>query len=143
RPPPTRSARSCGSGSRPTSTPAWSSWSTPSPRAPPARSSSGRSRSTPDHGARTRRGTRYTGSLPRPGSADEAVFVGEDGDLHPVAQSELAQDRAHVGLDRGLAGVDARGDLRVAQAPRDGVEDLALLLRELLELLGQGRACPV
>jgi hypothetical protein len=40
------------------------------------------------------------------------VFVGVDGDLHPVTQPELGEDAGDVALDRGLAEVEPGGDLR-------------------------------
>ena len=61
-------------------------------------------------------------------AADQPVLVGEDHDLHPVAQDELAQDRADVGLDGRLAGEDPARDLGVGQPPGDRGEDLALLV---------------
>src|SRR5258708_40253771 len=45
--------------------------------------------------------------------ADEPGFVGEDDCLDPVAQAELGQHPADMCLDRALAEVQARGDLRV------------------------------
>ena len=47
---------------------------------------------------------------------DEPVLVGEHHDLHPVAQAELAQDRADVGLHRRLAGEDQRRRSRCSTA---------------------------
>ena len=47
---------------------------------------------------------------------DDAVFVGVDGDLHPVAQIELGEDAGDVALDGGLAEIEPGGDLGVRQA---------------------------
>lgn len=66
----------------------------------------------------------------------QAVLVGEHDDLDAVAQTQLAQDRADVRLDRGLAEEDALGDLGVGESQGDGGEDLALLLRERPEAGG-------
>jgi hypothetical protein len=49
---------------------------------------------------------------------DDAVLVGEDGDLHPVAQAEPGEDAGDVALDGGLAEVETSGDLGVRQALR-------------------------
>jgi hypothetical protein len=37
---------------------------------------------------------------------DDAVFVGVDGDLHPVAQAEFGEDMGDVALDGGFAEVE-------------------------------------
>src|SRR6478672_7747391 len=57
---------------------------------------------------------------------DQVVLVGENDELYPVAQAELGQHRADVGLDRGLAEELAPRDLRVAQAPGGGEEHVPL-----------------
>src|SRR5690348_2576768 len=46
---------------------------------------------------------------------DQVILVRENDELYPVAQAELGQHRADVGLDRGLAEELAPRDLRVAQ----------------------------
>jgi hypothetical protein len=38
---------------------------------------------------------------------DDAVFVGVDGDLHPVAQAESGEDAGDVAFDGCLADKDA------------------------------------
>ena len=45
--------------------------------------------------------------------ADDAVFVGVDGDLHAVAQAESGEDAGDVAFDGCLAEVEAGGDLGV------------------------------
>ena len=47
---------------------------------------------------------------------DDAMFVGVDGNLHPVPQAELGEDAGDVALDGGLAEVEPGGDLGVRQA---------------------------
>ena len=59
--------------------------------------------------------------------------MGEDHRLDPVAQVQLAQDRAEVRLHRRLGEVEPPGDLLVAQALADGDEDLALPVGEPVE----------
>lgn len=46
--------------------------------------------------------------------------------LHPVGAAELAEDAAHVRLDRGLAGAQPPADLGVGQPFRDQGDDLGL-----------------
>jgi hypothetical protein len=41
------------------------------------------------------------------------MFVGVDGDLHPVPQPELGEDAGDVALHGRLAEVEAAGDLGV------------------------------
>ena len=53
-------------------------------------------------------------SLP-PGD-DHPGLVGENDGLHPVAQAELGQQVADVGLDGRIAAEQGGGDLRVAAA---------------------------
>src|SRR5213593_3900714 len=48
------------------------------------------------------------------------------GDLQPRAQSQLLQDAVHVALDRAGSDAEALGDLLVAQAIRNQIDDLAL-----------------
>ena len=43
----------------------------------------------------------------------QLVFVGEDHHLDPVPELQLGQDARDVGLDGGLGGVEALGDLGV------------------------------
>jgi hypothetical protein len=47
---------------------------------------------------------------------EDAVFVGVDGDLHPVPQAELGEDADDVALDGGFAEVEPGRDLGVGQA---------------------------
>jgi hypothetical protein len=70
------------------------------------------------------------------------VLVGEDDDLHPIAEVEFAQDRPDVGLDRRLADEDRRRDLGVGQPAGDTGEDLALTLGQLGVCRGRGAASP-
>jgi hypothetical protein len=61
---------------------------------------------------------------------DEPGLISEHDRLDPVAQSQLAQDPGHVGLHRRLAQRQRRGQLGVAQPPRDQAEHLELPRRE-------------
>jgi hypothetical protein len=63
-------------------------------------------------------------------SRDEPGLIGQHDRLDPVAQSQLAQDPGHVGLHRRLAQRQRRGQLGVAQPPRDQAEHLELPRRE-------------
>jgi hypothetical protein len=67
------------------------------------------------------------GQVPR---GNEPVVIGVDDDLYAVAQRELGQDAADVGLDGGLGAHELLGDLRVREAAGDGDEALALAGRE-------------
>jgi len=49
--------------------------------------------------------------------SDQARLVGENHGLHPVAQSELAQDPRHVGLHRRLTERQLLSQLTVAHPP--------------------------
>ncbi len=53
--------------------------------------------------------------------------------MDPVAQVELGQDVAHVGLRGGLADEECARDLEVRRALREQLEDLALACGELGE----------
>ena len=70
-------------------------------------------------------GRRPPSALRRP---HQSRLEGEDDGLHPVAQPELGQQPAHVGLDGRLGDVEALGDLGVGEAVGDGEQDLALAL---------------
>jgi len=50
---------------------------------------------------------------------DQAGFVGEDDGLGAVAQAQLRQQVAHVGLDRVLGDHQIRRDFGVGSAPRE------------------------
>ena len=67
--------------------------------------------------------------------ADEASLIGEDHRLDPVAQAELGQDPADVGLDRAFAEIEPGGDAPVGQAARDEPEHLALPFGQDVEAL--------
>jgi hypothetical protein len=77
--------------------------------------------------------------LPRPSAGrlsavtgpDDAVLVGVDGDLHPVAQAEFAEDAGDVALDGGLAEVKAGCDLGVGQALGDQPDDAEFAFAEV------------
>src|SRR5215469_14452943 len=74
---------------------------------------------------------------------DEAALVGEDDGLSAVAQRELHQDAADVGLDRLLRDDQVGGDLRVRQAAGDEGQHFGLAFGQVLEVLaagGPGRA---
>ena len=51
--------------------------------------------------------------------SDETDLVGEDHDLHAVAQAELGEDAADVGLDGRLGEHELRGDLGVRASARE------------------------
>ncbi len=51
--------------------------------------------------------------------ADDAVFVGGDGDLDAVAQVEFGEGAGDVAFDGGLAEVEPGGDLCVRESLRD------------------------
>ena len=55
----------------------------------------------------------------------QAVFVGEDDCLHPVAQLEFGEHPSDVGLDGRLGKAKLKGDLKVGQAEGDLAEHLA------------------
>src|SRR3954452_22372519 len=79
--------------------------------------------------------TREVSSSPGLHSAvDEAVLVGVDHDLHPVAQRQLGEDPGQVGFDRRLGQVQPGRDLPVRVPARDLAEDLPLPVGEI----GQG-----
>src|SRR5262249_8343880 len=125
-----RSWRRCGaccsaprSATAPPSPPPGAPASPPSPTSGPGRPST-----RPDR-VPVARAARPPG-LAALARSDQAVLVGEDDDLYPVAQRQLAQDRADVGLHRRLAGEDGTGDLRVGQPPGHRGEHLALLVGE-------------
>jgi hypothetical protein len=66
----------------------------------------------------------------RPAAAwdSKAGFVSHDHCLDPISQPELAQEIAHVGLDRVLADHQLRGDLRVGKPACDHADqDLTLV----------------
>src|SRR5690348_2999554 len=58
--------------------------------------------------------------------ADEAVFVGVHDGLNAVAQLDLAEYTADMGLDSGLGQRQLGGDLGVGQPGGDLGKDLAL-----------------
>lgn len=60
----------------------------------------------------------------------QAVPMREHDGLDAVAGAELLQHVGHVGLDRGLADEQARGDLGVAQGFGDEPQHLGLTVRE-------------
>src|SRR5688500_3149287 len=70
---------------------------------------------------RRRRGYRGTTlrvtSVGLPGF-DQAALVGQDDRLDPVADPELGEQVAHMGLHGGLADVEGVGDLGVREALR-------------------------
>jgi hypothetical protein len=66
--------------------------------------------------------------------------AGGDGDLYPVRRAELGHDPGHVRLDRGLAHVEAGGDLGVGATLGYLGGDLALALGEPAHRLLGGRA---
>src|SRR5262245_47296674 len=65
------------------------------------------------------------------GGIGDAGLVGDHDQLDPVAAVQLGQEPAHVGLDRGHAQVQARGDLGVGHPGGDQREHLVLALGEL------------
>jgi hypothetical protein len=67
------------------------------------------------------------GSRPR---YNEAGLVRDDDRLCAVAELELPEDMADVGLDGLVAEHEAVGDLVIGQALRDGGEDLGLARSE-------------
>ena len=64
-----------------------------------------------------------------PGRAHQAGLVRVDDGLHPVAQSELHEHPADMGLHGGLADDQLRADLRVVEPLADELEDLLLARR--------------
>ncbi len=68
-----------------------------------------------------------SGTAARP---HDALLVGEDRDLHPVAQAQLGQDAGNVALDGGLAEVEPGRDLGVRQPLGDQPHDLEFSLAE-------------
>src|SRR5438874_1450962 len=77
----------------------------------------------------------------RPGRSGQAVVDGIQRGLRPAREPELAEDVADVRPRRSL-GDDERGrDLLVAHALTDEPEDIALALRQRLDL-GRGPALP-
>jgi hypothetical protein len=62
---------------------------------------------------------------------DDAVLVGVDGDLHPVAQIEFGEDAGDVALDGGLAEAEPGGDLGVGQALGDQPDDVEFAFAEV------------
>src|SRR5262245_61270328 len=65
--------------------------------------------------------------------ADLAVVVCEDDRCRTVADVELAEDAAHVGLHGRLGDVEAGGDLGVGRAAGDQAQHVALAIGEQLE----------
>ena len=61
---------------------------------------------------------------------DDAVLVGEDGDLGAVTQAESGEDAGDVAFDGCLAEVEAGGDLGVGQPRRDKPDYVALPLAQ-------------
>src|SRR3954452_11323562 len=77
---------------------------------------------------------------------NQAVVEREDDGGGPVADVELCEDVAEVGLDRALAEHQLGGDLGVAEPRSDEGEHLAFTLGEYVELgsrLGWLDACAV
>ena len=130
----------------------------------PATRSPATSRRTPPT-ARRRRPPRHPDAVPgRPATAprlptvgdredqegarrDQAGLVGEDHRLHAVAQPQLGEHVADVGLDRRLADHQLGGDLRVGHALGDQPQHLQLPLGQPVQprrgrlLVGRGQPC--
>ena len=64
---------------------------------------------------------------------DESGFVGGDDGLGAVAEPELVEDVADVGLDGFLGDDEAVGDLGVGQALGDELEDFGFAWGEVFE----------
>src|SRR5215217_4722850 len=60
------------------------------------------------------------------GESDDAALQGRDHGGGAVVDTELGEHVQQVGLDRGLADEQGGGDVGVARAPRDQLEDLDL-----------------
>src|SRR5579884_341789 len=85
-------------------------------------------------GRRSRRKLRRSADSLSVGAArNEPVLVGEDHELHAVADAELHQDPAHVRLHGRLAEEQRGADLGVRQSAYDEVHHLALAVGELAE----------
>ena len=67
---------------------------------------------------------------------DQAALVGGHHDLGAVAEVELGEDPADVGLDRLLRQHQRVGDLAVGQAAGDQLGDLQLARGQAGELIG-------
>ena len=86
-----------------------------------------------------RRAASYRGgSWPSPGCTS-ADLVGQDHGLHPVAQAELGEDVADVGLHGRLADDELGGDLAVGQPARHQLEHVALARRQDLQGVARRR----
>lgn len=64
---------------------------------------------------------------------DDPRLVGQDDELHAVAQTQLGEHAAHVGLDRGLAKEKPLRDLGIRQSPRHQLEHVKLALRQVVQ----------
>ncbi|MCO5556220.1 hypothetical protein L7F22_009766 [Adiantum nelumboides] len=75
---------------------------------------------------------RHTGHASPPGGSVRRV-ADEQRDLHPVVQTQLAQQPGHVGLHRRHRHVQLGGDVGVGAAAGDGLGDVALAVGEPVE----------
>lgn len=69
----------------------------------------------------------------------ETQLVGQHHRLHPVAQPQLHQDPAHMGLDRVLLHDEFPGDLEIGQPARHQAEHLEFPRGERAQLVRQAR----
>src|ERR1019366_6756452 len=77
---------------------------------------------------------RVRSALARSAGLDEAVLVGEDDDLDPVAQAQLGEDARDMGLRGCLADHEFVRKLGVRSSTRDQLQHLELAWRELAKL---------